>query len=108
MPLGLSTFHITTNVFLILERLKFPAQDSTIKISQKCCGGDFVKEVQKLEKFDFKYRKALLDLEFLQSCKKKKLISKSLQFKVANKWLESSEADLSYQRCLLNKEISIK
>ena len=46
------------------------------------------KQVQKLEKFDFKYRKALLALKFLQSHKKEKLILKSLQFKVANKLLE--------------------
>ena len=67
-----------------------------------------VKKVRKLEKFDFKYRKALLDLEFLQSRKKEKLIPKFLQFKVANKWLESFEAYLSCQRHLLNQEISVK
>ena len=37
-----------------------------------------------------------------------KLIPKFLQFKVANKWLESSEAYLSCQRHLLNPEMSIK
>ena len=31
----------------------------------------FVKKVQKFEKLDFKHRKALLHLEFIQSCKKK-------------------------------------
>ena len=67
-----------------------------------------VKKVRKLQKFDFKYRKALLDLELLQSCKKEKLISKFLQFELANKWLESSEAYLSCQKRLLNQEISIK
>ena len=67
-----------------------------------------VKKVRKFEKFDFKYRKALLYLEFLQSCKKEKLIQKFLQFKVANKRLESSEAYLSCRRRLLNQEMSIK
>ena len=37
-----------------------------------------------------------------------KLIPKFLQFKVANKWLESSEVYLSYQRRLLNPEMSNK
>ena len=64
-----------------------------------------VKKVRKLEKFDFNYRKALLDLELLLSCNKEKLISKFLQFELANKWLESSEAQC--QRRLLNQEISI-
>ena len=46
-------------------------------------------------------------MEFLQSCKKEKLILKFLQFNVANKWLESSEAHLSCQSCLGNQEITI-
>ena len=54
------------------------------------------------------YRKALLDLEFLQSCKKEKLIPKFLEFKVANNWLGSSEAYVSCPRRLLNQEIFIK
>ena len=49
-----------------------------------------------------------VDLEFLESCKKDKLILELLQFKVANKWLESSEAYLNCERHLLNQEISIK
>ena len=68
MPLGFSTFRIITFLFLFLTRLRFPAQDSIIKILQRHHG--------ELEKFDFKYRKYLLDLEFLQSGKKEELISK--------------------------------
>ena len=108
MALGLSTFRIITYVFLFLARLRFPAQDSIIKILRRRYGDGLVKKVQKFEKFDFKYRKALLDLEFLQSWKKDKLIPKFLQFKVLNKRLESSEAYLSCQRRLLNQEMSIK
>ena len=67
-----------------------------------------VQKVWKFEKFDFKNRKAVLDLEFLQSCKKEKLIPKFLQFQVANKRLESSEAYVSCQKRLRNQEISIK
>ena len=66
-----------------------------------------VKKVQKFE-FGFKYRKTLLGLEFLQPCKKEELIPKFLQFKVANKRLESSEAYLNCQRRLLNQEMYIK
>ena len=58
---------------------------------------------QRFENFDFKYRKALLVLEFLQSCKKEKLIPKFLQFKLANKWLELSETHLSPQKQLLSQ-----
>ena len=86
MSLALSTFCIITCVFLFLVRLRFPAQDPIIKILQRCHGDGLVKKVWKLEKFDFKSRKALLDLEFLQSY----------------------EAYLSCQRHLLDRKISIK
>ena len=108
MHLDLSTFRIITYVFLFLVRLKFPAQDSIIEILRRHCGDDLVEKVRKFEKFDFKYRKALLDLEFLQLWKKEKLIPKFLQFKVTNKRLESSEAYLSCQRRLLNQEMPVK
>lgn len=45
-----------------------------------------------------------MDLDFLQSYKNKHLIPKSLQFRVANKRLGSSETYFSCQRCLLNQE----
>ena len=108
MPLGLSTFRIMTYMFLFLARLRFPAQDSIIKILRRGYGDGWVKKFWKLDKFDFKYRKALLDLEFLHSCKQEKLIPKVIQVKVANKRLESSEAYLGCQRRLLNQKISIK
>ena len=50
----------------------------------------------------------MLDLEFLQSCRKGKPIPRFLQFKVASKQLESSEAYLSCQRSLLNQEITFE
>ena len=81
MPLGLSTFRIITYVFLFLARLRFPAQDSIIKMLRRRYGDGLVKKVRKFKKFDFKYRKALLDLEFLQSCIKKKLFRSSYSFK---------------------------
>ena len=72
MPLGLPTFHVITYVFLFLARLRFPAQDSIVKILRRRNGDGLVRKVWKFEKFDFKYRKALLDLEFLQYARKKK------------------------------------
>ena len=99
---------VLSHMFLFLARLRFPAQDSIVKILRRCYSDSLVKKVRKFEKFDFKYRKALLDLEFLHSCKKEKLIPKLLQFKVSNKRLESSDAYLSCQRHLLKQEISIK
>ena len=42
MPLDLSTFRIITYVFLFLARLRFPAQDSIVKILQRRYGDGFV------------------------------------------------------------------
>ena len=107
MPLWTSHYHIC--VFVSSETKitcsRFNHQDFTKAL---CYGDGLVNKIRKFEKFDIKYREALLDLKFLQSCKKEKLILKFLQFKVANKRLESSEAYLSSQRCLWNQEIIIK
>ena len=51
MPLGLSTFHIITYAFLFLARLRFPAQDSIIKILRRRYGDGLIKKVWKFEKF---------------------------------------------------------
>ena len=44
-----------------------------------------VKEVRTLEKIDFKLKKAILDLDFLISCRKNSVFPKFLQFKVSIK-----------------------
>ena len=51
MPLGLSTFRIITYAFLFLARLRFPAQDSIIKILRRRYGDGLIKKVWKFEKF---------------------------------------------------------
>lgn len=60
MPVGLSAFGIITYVFLFMARLKFPAQDSIIKILRRLDDDVLVKKAKKFEKFDFKNRKPLL------------------------------------------------
>ena len=67
-----------------------------------------VKYVRKLEKLDFKHKKAQLDLVFLRTCKKNNVIPKFLRFKLANRQLSSSRAYNICQKRLLNEEISNK
>ena len=50
-------------------------------------GKILVKNIRKFEKQDFKNKKAILDLDFLLTCKEKNIISKFLRFKVANRQL---------------------
>ena len=89
-------------MFLFLARLKFHAQDSIIKILRRRHGDGLIKKVRNL-------RNLILNIENLywiwSFCSHAR---KSLQFKVANKRLESSEAYLSWQRRLLNQELSTK
>ena len=75
---------------------------------KKVEGRDLVKEVRTLEKLDFKLKKAILDLDFLISCRKNSVFPKFLQFRVSNKQLSASKAYISCQKRLLNQEINNK
>ena len=66
------------------------------------------KNVRKFEKYDFKYKNAILDLEFFLTCKEKNIIPKFLRFKVANRQLQFSNTYNICLKKLLNQEISNK
>ena len=51
-------------------------------------------------------KKAQLDLEFLQTCKKNNVVPKFLRIKLANRKLSLSHAYNICQKRLLNQEIS--
>ena len=81
MAFGSTALRIATLVFLFIARIRFPASESLIGVLRKRYGRDLVKEVRTLEKIDFKLRKAILDLDFLISCRKNSVFPKFLQFK---------------------------
>ena len=101
-----TALRIATLVFLFIVRIRFPASESLIGVLRKRYGRDLVKEVRTLEKIDFKLRKAILDLDFLISCRKNSVFPKFLQFKVSNKQLRASKAYISCQKRLLNQEVN--
>ena len=84
-------------VFVFLVRLWFPSRLSLLQLIRNWYEGTVVKLVHKFEKVDFKHRKAALDLNFLQSCRGFNVITKFLQFRVANKSFQRLQA---YQKCL--------
>ena len=96
------------SVFLFLVRCRFPAQLSIINVLRKQCGDPVVKLVRKLEKLDFKCKKTLWDLQFLQMCKSQNVILNFLKFKLANRQLLTSNPYNICQKKLLNQEISNK
>ena len=76
---------IISIVFLFLVRLRFPSNLSTIQVIRNRYGYDTVKLLTQIEKLDFKHRKILLDLNFLENCIKSNVTPKFLQFRLANK-----------------------
>ena len=62
----------------------------------------------KFERLDFKYRKVLLDLDFLDNCIRNNVVLKFVQFRVANKILRNSPTFRQCQTELLKQEISNK
>ena len=65
-------------VLLFLVRLRFPSNLSTIQVITNRYGNDTVKLVRQLEKLDYKHRKILLDLNFLENCIKNNVTPKFL------------------------------
>ena len=86
----------------IFAHIRFPASDSLIGILKNRYGRDLIKEVRALEKLYFKYKKSILDLDFLISCRMNRVFPKFLQFTVSNKQLRASKAYIFCQKRLHN------
>ena len=95
-------------VFLFLVRLRFPSHLPTVQVIRNGYGNEVVKLMRKFERLDFKYRKVLLDLDFLDNCIRKNAAPKFVQFRVSNKDLRNSPTYRQCQTKLLKQEISNK
>ena len=95
-------------VFLFIILIRFPRGKSIADIIRNRYGEDFVKEIQRLDKCDFKLRKCHLDLRFLLDFKKNGVIPKFLRFKLANRHLKNSHVYKKCQIRLLEEEIKSK
>ena len=82
---------------MFFVHLRFSSRLSLLQVICNRYGDTIVKLARKLEKIDFKHCKAALCLKVLQTCRSVNVISKFLQFRVANKSLRRSQA---YQKCL--------
>ena len=71
---------VLTLVFLFLIRLRFPSKKSIAEIICKRYGSDTVKQLEKLEKLDYKVRKNNF------------ITPKFLNFKLANRYLRYSNS----------------
>ena len=62
-------FKVFTLVCLFVIRLRFPPRKSVANIIRERYGDATLKDIRRLEKFDFKKRKIQLDINFLETCK---------------------------------------
>ena len=60
-------------IFLFIAKISFPVQNSIINILQNRYDDQLIRKVRKIEKFDFKYKKAKLNRGVLITCKDEKL-----------------------------------
>ena len=95
-------------VFLFLARVRFPRSKSIAEVIRARYNENTVKRIRKLEKLDYRLRKAELDLEFLCKCNDNNVIPKFLNFRVANNHLKFSTTYKQCQSNLLREEIRQK
>ena len=95
-------------VLLFMIRIRFRGDKSIAYILRSRYGNTLVKEVRRFEKIDYKLRKCMLDIVFLEKCLENKIIPKFLNFHISNLHLKTSGTYHSCQRKLLREEISVK
>ena len=91
-------------VFLFMTKISVPVQNSIINILQNRYDDEFIQKVWKIEKFDFKYKKAKLNRGILLTCKDENVTPNILNLKLTNKQPQSSKAFIICHKQLLNKE----
>ena len=69
---------------------KISCQALLCKCFVECYGKNLVKNNRTFEKYDFKYKEAIVDLDVLLICEEKNIIPKFLKFKVTNRQLKFS------------------
>ena len=85
-----------------------------VSLNKKCLrhsmvkrySGEILKTIHKLEKVDYRLRKAKLDINFLVKCQQEKVIPNFLKFCLANKDLPNSVTYIKCQQNLSQTEIS--
>ena len=91
--------HVAVFLFLFLARVRFPKSKSTAEVIRSRYSENTVKRICKLEKLDYRLRKAELDLQFLCKCDDNNIIPNFLNFRLANSHLKYSS---TYRLCHLN------
>ena len=83
------TWNINITGYCTSLRTRFLVKHSILNLLRKRYGEILVKNVRKFEKYDFKYKKAIHDLDFLLTSKEKNM-PRFLRFKLADRQLQFS------------------
>ena len=97
-----------TLVLLFIIRLRFPSNRSIADIITKRYSQETLRTVRKFESIDFKHKKCLLDIEFLNNCLNHELYPTFVRFKVSNAQLKNSKVHKECQLRLLRQELASK
>ena len=73
--------HVAVFLFLFLPRVRFPKSKSTAEVIRSRYSENTVKRICKLEKLDYRLRKAELDLQFLCKCVDNNVMPNFLNFR---------------------------
>ena len=65
MSLGTVALRVIALVFMFVARTRFPVKYSIVNVLLKRYGKILSKNVENFVKYDFKYKKVILDLDFL-------------------------------------------
>ena len=91
--------NVAVFVFLFSARARFPKSKSIVEVIRSRYSENTVKRIRKLEKLDYRLRKAELDLQFECKCDDNNVIPKFLNFRLANSHLKYPS---TYRLCQLN------
>ena len=72
-------------VFIFLVRIRFPTNESIVYIVRKRYSGEILKTIHKLEKVDYKLRKAKLNINFLIKYQRENVIPNILKFRLVKR-----------------------
>ena len=100
--------YISAIVFLFIIRSRFPRNKSIAEIIRKRYGNHVLKQTRKYEKIDYKVRKSMLDIEFLETCLANNVVPTFLKFRLASPRLRRSSTYKECQEKLLREEILLK
>ena len=101
-------FYVISIEFLFIIRCRFPSSKSLSDTIRLRYGNHVLKIVRKFEKLDYRVRKIICDISFLQTCKDNDLCPTFLRYKMSSKRLQNSEAYKQSQQLFLQEEISFK